>query len=843
MKKIIFLMMAFFVITLVNAQYSSMAIVGNGAGGWPTGAAGEVDANQMSSTDGIHWSLDNLATTAGAVKFRAANSWTNNWGAPAGTFPAGTAVLNGGNISVPVGVYNVTFNSTTLVFSFTPSSLYSVISLVGTGVGNTDIDLGTTDGIHYTGNAIAINGAVKFRKNHTDAESWTLPSFPAGTAVPGTETVDVANSVYNITFNLTTLQYSFSYPSIAIVGNSTPQGWPADPQVDTHVMTTTDGIHYVINSITLTSGAVKFRQDNNWTVQWGGDGGFPVGTGLQNGIDINIPAGTYSITLNRTTGAYAFGTPIGAAAAPACTLIPVAVATASTGNAAFAADSVSNTRWESDATDQQSLTVDLGALNTVSAVTIAWDTYSAKDYFLRGSVDGISWVDISQKTNMPYGARVDAIENIEAQYRYLKMDGISRSTQYGYAIYEFSVCGTPIAADTAKRILFIGNSYTYYNNLPTMVKNMAASTGDALRASSYTVGGTSLEEHFANPGTTGALQQGGWDYVVLQDHSQRPALEDNYVEEHVYSFAAQLSDMAREHSPCVELFFYQTWGRENGDAANCATLPEVCTYEGMDDRLAIRYSQMADDNDATISPVGAVRRQIRLLYPEIDLYDADESHPTLAGTYVSAATFYTVVLRKDPTLITYNTSILTAAVANQIKAVVKSVVYDNLTQWNVGDYDPAATFTFETASNTVTFTNTSVNAEDYTWDFGDGATSTEQNPSHEFTGVGPYNVTLTVSRCDRQSTITQQILLLGTNNYSFQNFTVYPNPSASTWNIASSTNAITAIQVVDMTGKVVMNITPNSEVAAIDASALSSGIYLAKVICSNGTQTLKLIKN
>jgi PKD repeat protein len=263
----------------------------------------------------------------------------------------------------------------------------------------------------------------------------------------------------------------------------------------------------------------------------------------------------------------------------------------------------------------------------------------------------------------------------------------------------------------------------------------------------------------------------------------------------------------------------------------------------MDDRLAMRYSQMADDNDATISPVGAVRRQIRLLYPEIDLYDADESHPTLAGTYVSAATFYTVVLRKDPTLITYNTSILTADVANYIKAVVKSVVYDNLTQWNVGDYDPAATFTFETASNTVTFTNTSVNAEDYTWDFGDGATSTEQNPSHEFTGVGPYNVTLTVSRCDRQSTITQQILLLGTNHYSFQNFTAYPNPSASIWNIASSNNAITAIQVVDMTGKVVMNITPNSEVVAIDASALSSGIYLAKVICSNGTQTLKLIKN
>ncbi len=844
MKKIIFLMLAFFAITLVNAQYSSIAIVGNGAGGWPTGAAGEVDAHQMSSTDGIHWTLDNLATTAGAVKFRAANSWTNNWGAPAGTFPAGTAVLNGGNISVPVGVYNVTFNSTTLAFSFTPSSLYSVISLVGAGVGNTDVDLGTTDGIHYSGNAIAINGTIKFRKNHADIETWTPPAFPSGTAVAGTETLNVANSIYNVTFNLTNLQYSFNYPSIAIVGNSTPQGWPVDPQVDTHVMTTTDGIHYVLNSITLTSGALKFRQDNSWTVQWGGDGGFPLGTGLQNGIDINIPAGTYSITLNRTTGTYAFSTPIGAAAAPSCTLIPVVLATASTGNAMLATDNISSTRWESDATDLQSLTVDLGSLNTVSAVTITWDTYSAKDYFLRGSVDGSIWVDISQKTNMPYGARVDAIENIEAQYRYLKMDGVSRNTQYGYVVYEFNVCGTPIAADTAKRILFIGNSYTYYNNLPTMVKNMAASTGDALRASSYTVGGTSLEEHFASTGTTGALQQGGWDYVVLQDHSQRPALQESYVEEHVYPFATQLSDMAREYSPCAELFFYQTWGRENGDATNCPTIPEVCTYEGMDDRLALRYRQMADDNDATISPVGAVRRQIRLLHPEIDLYDADESHPTLAGTYVSAATFYTVLLRKNPTLITYNTSILTADVANQIKAVVKSVVYDNLSQWNVGDYDPAATFTYETTGNTVAFTNTSVNSEGYIWDFGDGTTSTEQNPEHEFTGNGPFTVVLMASRCNNVSTISQEIAVLGAAQYSLKKFTAYPNPATSGWNITSlNNNVITTIQVVDIMGKVVVSIAPNSNGAVIDASKLSSGIYFAKVTSSNNTQTLKLIKN
>src|SRR5690554_1004935 len=261
MKKNIFLLMAIFAITFVNAQYSTIAIVGDGVGGWPTGAVGEVDQHQMSSSDGINWSLDNLVTSAGSVKFRAANSWTENWGAAAGAFPAGTVILDGGNINVPAGIYNVKFNSTTLAFSFTPSSLYPVISLEGTGVGGSDIDLGTTDGIHYYRNAIAINGGIRFRKNHANTESWMPQIFPSGTAVGGTEMFDLANGVYNVTFNINTLEYSFSYPSIAIVGNSTPQGWPNDPQVDTHILNTTDGIHYVIDSITVTSGAIKFRQD------------------------------------------------------------------------------------------------------------------------------------------------------------------------------------------------------------------------------------------------------------------------------------------------------------------------------------------------------------------------------------------------------------------------------------------------------------------------------------------------------------------------------------------------------------------------------------------------------
>ncbi len=841
MRKITFLIICLLSLFSANAQFDSMAIVGDGVGGWPTGDAGEVDTHQMSSTDGINWSISNLETTSGSVKFRAENSWTNNWG---GTFPEGIAVADGTNISTPVGIYDVTFNSNTLEFSFTVSNIYPVISLTGPGVGgNTvDIDLGTTDGIQYFGNNITIDGEVKFRQNHDSAEGiWEPLTFPSGTAIyNGSGALNVPGNSYRVTFNLNTLEYAFEYLGIAIVGSSTPQGWPSDPQIDEHVMTTIDGIHYIINSLTLTTGAVKFRQNNSWEVQWGGDGGFPSGTGSLSGEDINVAAGDYSIMLNRLTGAYNFDEPIGYASVPNCTLIPVISTTASSGNALLATDGDSSTKWESSLEEDQSLTLDLGSPNTINAVTIDWGIASANNYFLSGSVDGTNWTEIAEKSNMNYGARTDVID-VNAEFRWLKVDGVSPNTENGYAIYEINVCGTPIL-DNSKRILFVGNSYTYYNAMPFMLQDIAASMGDELVVQSNTIGGTSLESHYENSGTTDRIEEGNWDYVVLQDQSQRPALEEEYVATHTFAFATLLVDMVRDYSPCADLFFYQTWGRENGDAQNCPTIPEVCTYLGMDERLQERYTQMANDNDAMLSPVGRVRREIRELYPEIDLYVDDESHPTLVGSYVSAVTFNTVIFRNDPTLITYN-STLDETVADQVKAVVKSIVFDNFEDWNVGVYDPEAIFSYETTGNTVLFTNNSENGISYFWDFGDGTTSTEENPQHIYDGSGPYTVTLTVTNCSRQSDASQTVTTLNTSGFFEQKFVAYPNPTTKTWHINTSGMAISTVTIIDIMGKVVLRLSPKSNNVKIDAATLSKGVYFARVSDGRAIETLKLVKN
>lgn len=336
------------------------------------------------------------------------------------------------------------------------------------------------------------------------------------------------------------------------------------------------------------------------------------------------------------------------------------------------------------------------------------------------------------------------------------------------------------AQPQAKRALFLGNSYTQYNNLPNMIAQAAASVGDELIFDSNTPGGQTLQGHYNNSTSMSKIAQGNWDFVVLQEQSQYPSFPEGQVQNSVYPYAALLDQAINQHNPCAETVFYMTWGRKNGDQGNCPGWPPVCTYEGMDDLIRQRYQTMADINDAIVSPVGAVWRYIRQNHPDIELYVSDESHPSLAGSYAAACTFFTVLFRKDPTLITYNGG-LSVEQAQTIRLAAKTVVFGNLLQWKVGAYDPVADFTYEPGTNgEYHFTNQSTYATEYLWDFGDGVTSTLSDPTHTFTAIGTYTVKLTAAHCDFESVFVQNIEVnaLSHTTYEVNPMAIYQNPAS-----------------------------------------------------------------
>lgn len=397
-------------------------------------------------------------------------------------------------------------------------------------------------------------------------------------------------------------------------------------------------------------------------------------------------------------------------------------------------------------------------------------------------------------------------------------------------------------AQESQRVLFIGNSYVTSNNLPQLLHNVALSTGHDLQVDQNAPGGHTFNQHTQNTTTLAKINQGNWDFVVLQEQSQMPSFPASYVQNNVFPYAAQLNALIEQANPCGETLFYMTWGRQNGDQSNCPNQPVLCTYEGMDDLLQQRYTQMAQDNNALLSPVAAVWRYLRTHHPEIELYSADQSHPSLAGSYAAACTFYTVILREDPTAITFNSN-LTESQANTIKAAAQTVVFDNLTQWFVGDYDAPTSISATINQQTVTFSNPNTTALNFEWDFGDGQSSTQASPTHQYAQPGTYTVTLNVYSCGEFLHTLQTDLVI--NSLSLSELTttlaLYPNPANEAVDIPLS--AVEKVDVYTALGqRIALKFTQYAGYAHIDISDLTTGIYQLQVVEGTKTYRQQLVK-
>lgn len=343
-------------------------------------------------------------------------------------------------------------------------------------------------------------------------------------------------------------------------------------------------------------------------------------------------------------------------------------------------------------------------------------------------------------------------------------------------------CLLPCQAQQSVNALFIGNSYTSVNNLPQMVQRVAASMGDQLTWQSNTPGGCTFSQHCTNQ-SMGLIRSGGWDIVVLQEQSQYPSFPQWQVESEVFPYAQRLVDSAYANNPCCEPMFYMTWGRKNGDADNAQYFSVLGTYEGMDSMLCERYTYMAQQNDASLCPVGRVWRYLRENYPDIELYQSDESHPSVAGTYAAACAFYVMFFHRNPDSVTYNPS-LSAATAQTIRTAARRVVYDNLDQWQRPK--PVAFFTVDTlGGGTALFHASPLHADSLTWHFGDGrdtiVPASDTSVSHTYASIGNYTATLIASRHCMTDTFSVEVYDVPDSSAGIDTpdsfyFSVYPNP-------------------------------------------------------------------
>src|SRR5436190_3247329 len=311
----------------------------------------------------------------------------------------------------------------------------------------------------------------------------------------------------------------------------------------------------------------------------------------------------------------------------------------------------------------------------------------------------------------------------------------------------FCISGYQLKAQLSYKVLFLGNSYTYVNDLPQLVHDVALSAGDTLVFDSNAQGGYQLVNHVTDVTSQNKIMAGDWDYVVLQGQSQEPVTATSQFN----SGGSGLCNLVKQFNPCAVTMPYMTWGRKNGDSATCPWFPVMCTYLGMDTSIRNAYLSLTASLNGEVSPVSVVWNYIRQNYPNIELYQPDESHPSTEGSYAAACCFYASIFKKDPTLITFDFG-LNASEAAIIRDAAKTQVFDVLQSW---DYKklPVSGIRYYTGTgaNEVIFNPVYQGVQqNYHWDFGDGDTSSSPYTSHVYLSNGTYTVSLITTTCDLQ---------------------------------------------------------------------------------------------
>jgi PKD repeat protein len=414
-----------------------------------------------------------------------------------------------------------------------------------------------------------------------------------------------------------------------------------------------------------------------------------------------------------------------------------------------------------------------------------------------------------------------------------------------FILFPFFIMAQVISKPKKIKVLFIGNSYTYYNNLPQLVKDIALANNDTLIFDSNTPGGYTLNQHFNDVNTKSKISSTAWDYVVVQAQSQEPSFSPSQVMQQTYPYAKKLDSLIKLNNLCTTTIFYETWGRKFGDASNCGSYPPVCTYTGMQNRLRSSYKLFADSVGGAMSPVGESFRKSIALNPTLELYDQDQSHPSINGSYLAACTFYEVLFQKSVLNNGYIPGITTPSLAPFLQQVAHTVVNDSLNVWNLGVNVPWANYTqtlvtpssFQFQSVAPTLINK--------WYFGDGTTSNLASPAHTYSASGTYVVSHTVRTSCKKDSVYKTLVLANTTAINEQSITnelkVYPNPSSHSFTI--DVKNANEIWIYNSMGALVKHQIIIANETTITISDLASGIYCVSISEKNNKQTnIKILK-
>jgi len=198
---------------------------------------------------------------------------------------------------------------------------------------------------------------------------------------------------------------------------------------------------------------------------------------------------------------------------------------------------------------------------------------------------------------------------------------------------------SPFARSPCVRVLFLGNSYTFVNDLPTVFRHLARAGGRNVETGMVANGGETLAQHAASADSLAAIRGSRWQFVVLQEQSEIPAFPALRQDEMDPAAGTLVADIrAAGATPAL----LETWAHRDGLPA------DGLDYAAMQVALDEGYAELGQSLGVTVVPAGQAWGAVLRLAPTTALWQADGSHPNSAGTYLVACVLYARLFHASP---------------------------------------------------------------------------------------------------------------------------------------------------------------------------------------------------
>lgn len=367
------------------------------------------------------------------------------------------------------------------------------------------------------------------------------------------------------------------------------------------------------------------------------------------------------------------------------------------------------------------------------------------------------------------------------------------------------------------KVLFLGNSFTYTYDVPSLFAGFANAAGLSVVIDQNTQAGMAVADeqiigHVNDPTSQAKINSQQWDYIVVQDNMGNYVNNIGIIPATCGNANVALYNMIKANNPCTRIVYFAGWGPSGGAFGGDNTTACIDRIHG---NMLYLNNGIGQE---IVTPIGKAWNSSFTLLPSVNLFHSDNVHPSLEGSYLAAATIFTTIFRVNPSNLSYLGNV-NSTTAQTMRNIAFNTVTNSthLSATNLSSYTPVIAQNGSVLSVPSSYSS-------YQWYMNSAAVGTNSN-SYSVTTNGTYHVETTNSNgCLMRSFQTDVTSTSIENTNRPQASLNILHINANRFELESPING--SVHIHNSQGKLVNKVSKQNERVAIDLSNQPSGVYL-----------------